>query len=316
MAVFTDLLCTAKHTNIPWLKVKCALKQPLPFSAHWSMLVTDLRTRCATWSRLYKARQDLRNELWRRYWNRTNNYRTEKHQHSQNLTETCAIGIMTEWLWKMRKGTLPEQINIARIRIVGINRSTFQSFHRSRNVQDVAEIRTSEAIRCGKWVQLEEGPNKRPGFQNCVCRNTSVAAGLGPGAAKLQGTSAPAHHGPSWPSHLCLPLTSQNHPKSPFESFERFRRHIKIHKGTIGPYHTYSYLSSHPHLPSHGQALDTAASQDRRHSSEDQHQPWPPPQGWIASPARDDGNHVPRQCHVPMMYQWCTNDVPMISNDI
>ena len=136
---------------------------------------------------------------------------------------------MTEWLWKMRKGILPEQINIARIRIIGINRSTFQSFqsfHRSRNVQDVAEIRTSEAIRCGKWVQLEEGPNKRPGFQNCVCRNTSVAAGLGPGAAKLQGTSAPAHHGPSWPSHLCLPLTSQKIIRNPHLN------HLKDFEGT------------------------------------------------------------------------------------
>ena len=124
---------------------------------------------------------------------------------------------------------------------------------------------------------------------------------------------------PSWSIMAISSMPPLDIPKSseiPFESFERFRRHIKIHKGTIGPYHTYSYLSSHPHLPSHGQALDTAASQDRRHSSEDQHQPWPPPQGWIASPARDDGNHVPRQCHVPMMYQWCTNDVPMISNDI
>ena len=118
----------------------------------------------------------------------------------------------------------------------------------------------------------------------------------------------------------------KNHPKSPFESFERFRRHIKIHKGTIGPYHTYPYLSFiYPYLSDDiptfpatgGQALDTAASQDRRHSSEDQHQPWPPPQGWIASPARDDGN---RQCHGSAMYQWCTNDVSMMyqwcTNDI
>lgn len=123
----------------------------------------------------------------------------------------------------------------------------------------------------------------------------------------------------------------KNHPKSPFESFERFRRHIKIHKGTIGPYHTYPYLSIfirwHPHLPSHWRP-------GTRHSSF----PRQAPQQWGSTPAVTTTSRldrlasqgwwqpaVPRQCHVPMMYQWCVNDVPMmyqwylmipVSNDI
>lgn len=149
------------------------------------------------------------------------NYRTEKHQHSQNLTETCAIGIMTEWLWKMRKGTLLEQINIARIRIVGINRSTFQSFqsfHHSRNVRKTS-------LKSGHLRQFDVGSGCNWRRVPTSARDSRTACVETPQLLLAWGCQTA---GPSWPSHLChlcLPLTSQN-PKSPFF------HHLKDFEGT------------------------------------------------------------------------------------
>lgn len=141
--------------------------------------------------------------------------------------------------------------------------------------QDVihGHLRTSAAIPCGiwSWVPLEADPSMLRGYQSSGCQNTSVAL---------------------WHNGFWVGLTADfgnNHKETTlrfkmmlYHLMNRQNRTNKMEKKQ-STWKQWPITSWSMPQPCWAKALNTTASEYGCHCGEDQHQPWPPSQGRIAS---------------------------------
>ena len=144
--------------------------------------------------------------------------------------------------------------------------------------QDVIHglLRTSAAIPCGiwSWVPLEEDPSMLRGYQSSGCQNTSVALwhnGFWVGLTADFGKITKKQHETTLRFKMML-----------YHLMNRQNRTNKMEKKQ-STWKQWPITSWSMPQPCWAKALNTTASEYGCHCGEDQHQPWPPSQGRIAS---------------------------------